>query len=253
MNIIGVTGQIGHGKSTFASLIGECAFSYQQFESGQLVMEVANAWQKQTKAVPAATQAGLNEWIGLLPPILYDILHVDTDAALLEFTLADQAQDASMFDKLYQYAELLKVQPHLLQNEINANVKETYRPLLQWLGGYLVKMVSPGVWYDELIRRIKQAERDGADLAVITGLRFPGDAERVLEARGVVVRIIRAEGEDRDETDPTERERLTIPYQVTVYNDGSMADLAQAACNLHHDLTTGQLQVTYHAAGTAVV
>ncbi|MDB5166301.1 MAG: hypothetical protein JWM37_373 [Candidatus Saccharibacteria bacterium] len=210
-------------------------------------MDVANAWQAATSKLPLPTQDGLNEWIGLLPSIVWDVLHVETDETLLEFTSSDEATDASMFAKLYQYAQMLQEQPQLLRGQVNLDTKETYRPLLQWLGGYFVKMIGPGVWYDEIIRRIKHAEAEGCELVVVTGLRFPGDAERILEVRGIVVRIIRSDAEERDETDPTERERLTIPYQVTIYNDGTLEDLATVASQFYHDLTSGQLQVAYHA------
>jgi len=253
MNIIGVTGQIGHGKSTFARLVGECAFSYQQFESGQVVTEVANAWQAATKMPPQPTQAGLNNWISLLPPIMWDIVHAETDKTLLQFTAGDQQQDPSMFDKLYQYAELVQAQPNLLRETITAENKELFRPLLQWIGGYMVKMVNPGVWYDEIVRRIQRSEAEGHDLAIVTGLRFPGDAERILSARGIIVRVIRNDAPDRDQTDPTEREQLTIPYQVTVHNNGSLAELAEAACRLHKDMSQGQMQVAYYAVEPSVV
>lgn len=247
MLIVGITGQIGSGKTTLADLLVECEDNSVKYESRQLITDVANAWQAATTTIPAATHAGLNQWISLLPDIIKDILHVEADATLLSFTPNDEAQDPAMFDKLYRYVELANAQPNLLRETITLENKELFRTLLQWLGGYLVKMIGPGVWYDEIIRRLKELEAQGCKLAIVAGLRFPGDAERIMEAGGTVVQIVRPNTEWRDQTDPTERERAILPFQITVNNNGSLAQLAMLALRLYTNLSNGQLKAVYNA------
>lgn len=247
MLIVGISGQIGSGKSTFSDLLSECEENSASYESRQLVTDVANAWQTATTTPPTATNDGLNQWISLLPPIIKDYLHAEADATLLSFTPNDEAQDPAMFEKLYKYAELVNAQPNLLRQTIGLANKEVYRPLLQWLGGYLVKMIGPGIWYDEIIRQLKKLDEEGCKLAIINGLRFPGDAERVISAGGTVIRILRPGAEWRDPTDPTEREQAMLPYQITVNNNGSVADLAKVALKLYNDLSNSQPQPSYEA------
>ncbi len=78
MIIIGMTGPIGHGKSTFADALAEMEPSTVHLESSLVIAEVANAFQKALTDIPDPYNVErLNNWLRCLPPILAEIIHVN--------------------------------------------------------------------------------------------------------------------------------------------------------------------------------
>src|SRR6185369_10078642 len=76
MVIIGMTGPIGHGKSTFAKALLELEPTAKHFESSLIVAEVANALHSSTNKLPDQSDIdSVNNWLRPLPSILLETVH----------------------------------------------------------------------------------------------------------------------------------------------------------------------------------
>jgi hypothetical protein len=192
MQIIGITGPIKHGKSTFADALAGQVPASVHLESSQIITEVTNAFHEVMPVPPEQNNIKwMNTWLEKLPPILKDVVHVDCDYDQISFTEADVYDKPMEYQKLFEHSINLAKNPHMANLMINNTNKESYRPMLQWLGGYLVQRVSPGIWYNEIVARSKQAELEGAQLCTVAGLRFPTDAQILREAGAVISEIYR--------------------------------------------------------------
>lgn len=249
MVIIGLTGPIGHGKSSFADYLAHLEPTSLHFESFQVIAEVAIAMHSALSDVPDAYNvASLNNWLHCLPSILADVVHVECSFKDIELQQAIIEQHPIEYQKLILHVENLARTPDLLKQPINSENKENYRPILQWLGGYLVQKIDVGLWYNEVIRRINAASTAGAQLCIVGGLRFPNDAA-ILRANGaIIVELSRPGHLQSDTLDPTERERLNIKADCTILNNGSLADLEKFAQHFLDDLKAKKLDKTYHTA-----
>lgn len=249
MVIIGITGPIGHGKSSFANYLVNLEPSALHFESFQIVAEVASAMQKALSDIPDAYNvASLNNWLHCLPSILSAVTHTECTFKDIELQQTSIEQHPIEYQKLIMHVENLARDPELMRQTITAENKEYYRPLLQWLGGYLVQRVDPGIWYNEIVRRIHAASTAGAKLCVVGGLRFPNDVA-VMRAEGaIIVELSRPGHLQSDTLDPTERERQNIKADCSIMNNGSLADLEKFAERFLLDLRANKLDKTYHAA-----
>lgn len=247
MVILGLTGPIGHGKSTFADVLLKLEPSSLHFESFQVVAEVANAMHKALTQIPDPYNVNsLNEWLHFLPGILNDVTHVECPFKTIELQQEIIEQHPIEYQKFIMHVENLKRQPNMLHQAITAENKEMYRPFLQWLGGYLVQKVDAGIWYNELVRRIHAAGTAGAKLCVVGGLRFPSDAA-ILRANGAIIVLVSRPGHlQSDSLDPTERERQNIKPDCTVINNGTLADLQLFASKFLNDLANQKIDQTYH-------
>lgn len=247
MIIAGLTGGIGHGKTTFADLLAGQSGHARHVESSELIAEIATSLRSEQLNHPAPDDiSAINTWLAPLAEIVRLQVHASIDPADLTLTTKRLAEHPEYFDKLFEYLRQVQTQPSLASVEITNETKEAFRPLLQWLGGYLVIMVGPGVWYDEIIRRIGHLRQ--VDLVTIGGVRYPGDAERIRNAGGYIVAIERPGQATQDATDLTERQRSLITPDATVINDASLAALATCAQQVHTDLGLRQLQKRYLAS-----
>lgn len=247
MIILGMTGPIGHGKTTFAAALTKIEPSTVHLESSLVIAELANAWQAtlETPFDPYDINA-LNDWLRKLPGLIENMLQVKCsyDDLRLDPDLVDE--HPIEYQKLILHAENLRRNFTLAHQQINIENKETYRPLLQWLGGYLVGHVDKGIWYNELVRRAKAAEANGAKLCIIGGLRFPSDAAIVREAGGIIVKVYRPGHLQNDMLDPTERERENIRVDTTIMSNGTIEDVNKCAIEFMNDIKKNELQVLYH-------
>lgn len=249
MVILGLTGPIGHGKSSFAEYIARMEPTSLHFESFQIVAEVANAMHKALNDVPDAYNvASLNNWLHCLPSILADVVHVECSFKQIELQQAVIEQHPIEYQKLILHVENLGRNPELMKHQITAGNKENYRPLLQWLGGYLVQKIDPGIWYNEIVRRIHAASTAGAQLCVVASLRFPNDAAIMRAAGAIIIELSRPGHLQSDTLDPTERERLNIKPDCSILNNGSLADLEKFCEHFLSDLKAGKLDRIYHTA-----
>ena len=175
MIIIGMTGPIGHGKSTFAKAVKSFEDSTIRFESSLIIAEVANALHAATSNLPDRYDVeSINQWLKPLPDILREIVHEKCTSKQIEIDQGDAERHPIEYDKLLLHIENLHRNPSLLHQKITGENKEAYRPILQWLGGYMVKKVGADIWYKEIIRRVKLSENHGYKICIIGGLRFPG-------------------------------------------------------------------------------
>lgn len=247
MTIIGLSGSIGSGKTTLADYLAEEAQPAGHWESWQLIAEIAEALRNQDIKHPTPDDSqAIIAWLQLLPKIISDVCHKQIAFSQLQLTEAELQKSPKRYAKLQDYLGLMQADPHLTRMPITEENKESFRPLLQWLGGYLAATCGGDIWYGEIIRRIRQTS--GLHLAIIGGVRFLADAECIKAAGGINLGVVRPDLPAKDERDPTERERKRITVDVTIYNDGNLRDLRSCAKRLSKDLVHGSLRTVYRAA-----
>lgn len=249
MVIVGVTGGIGHGKTTFSDYLARQAKKHHHWESWEVVAEVANTLRHENPDHPAPNNiAGINAWLAPLAEVITTCAHCQADFTQIALTPEKLKGNPLHFAKLFEYLEQMQATPELQGIEITNENRQQLRSILQWLGGYLVKTVDEGIWYDEIVRRIHQAESQDLELATVGGVRFPGDAERLRNAKGYIIEIKRPGLEEKDKQDLTERERDLITPDATVINDGTLEQLQQCANKIYADLKLRQLAKNYKAS-----
>ncbi len=248
MIIIGMTGPIGHGKSTFASALKKIIPAAQHFESSLIVAEVADALHASSKDIPSRDDLDkINNWLKPLPSILLSTVHAKTSFEQIKISADDVNLHPVEYEKLFLHIQNLKANPDLLKHQITKENKESYRPILQWLGGYLVKKIDPGIWYKEIVRRIHNEKSTGNALCIVGGLRFPTDAQILHQAGGIIVKVYRPGHLEYDKLDPTERERENIKVDTTIISNGTVDDLNNCAERILQDIHANKLQKTYYA------
>jgi len=248
-----MTGPIGHGKSTFAKAVTQLEPSSIRFESSMIIAEVANALHGSLQQIPNRDDiASINGWLRSLPVILLQTVHVRCNYDQVKLSLSDIDLHPIEYEKLLLHVENLARDPSLARHEITKENKETYRPFLQWLGGYLVKKVDPSIWYKEIIRRVYDAQSSGHKVCLIGGLRFPTDAIYVRQAGGIIIRVYRPDHLQYDKLDPTERERDNIRPDTTIISNGTIKDIDHLARIVLDDILGDRLQKIYYAAGTNI-
>ncbi len=244
-----MTGPIGHGKTTFADAMTAMEPSTVHFESSLIIAEVANALQAALTDIPDPYNVDrLNNWLRALPAILLEIVHVRCTFEQIKLDQTAMEEHPIEFQKLILHVENLQRKPELMNQQIDKENKESYRPLLQWLGGYLVQRIDSGIWYNEIVRRIRQAAAAGCQLCIVGGLRYPTDAAILRGAGAIIVKVYRPGHLQSDMLDPTERERQNIQVDCTIMSNGSVADVSKFAENFYKDLKANKLQSLYHTA-----
>lgn len=248
MHIVGLTGAIGSGKTTFGNFLGAAAKRHLHLESSSLVIEVANELHLHNPAPFPKTDnlEELNEWLSVLPPILERQLHRLVDWDTIKIVESDTLKNPENYQKLLEYIALLNAKPALQNESISVDNKAQHRPILQWLGGYLAKRVSGDIWYCELIRR-GGIDQD-IDLLTLGGVRFPADTAVIREQGGLIIGLVRPSLEAQDATDVTERERSLITPDTLIHNDGSVEQLQQLAEQVYAEISANDYRREYFAS-----
>mgnify|MGYP000216833830 CR=1 FL=1 len=238
MVIVGITGPIGHGKTTLANFLAQQDATSQQAETSQVIAEVADRLNKffVWEAPSELDLSSVNRWLSHLPGILESVTHTKIDHSKLVLLEQDIKAHKADYEKLWDYIYAARHNPKLLTEHIVAENKTAYRSLLQWIGGYCVTHVNTGIWYNELIRRAHVAETQGCRLFIIGGVRFPSDADIVHQAGGKIIRIVRPGAIEQDKADPTERDRVKIAYDTTITNNGNLDELMHLSMQVYGDL-----------------
>jgi hypothetical protein len=246
MIVIGLTGPIGHGKTTFATALEHIEPHVRHFESSEVIAEVADAWhQTLDVAIDPASPESLNHALQSLPEV---VQHVAGIACTFEQIRLDPDQLASHpveYEKLLLHAAALQANPQLAARTVTEENKESYRPILQWLGGYLVARVDKGIWYKEIARRIERSRSEGCGLAIVGGLRYPNDAAILRQCNAKILKIYRPDYGQEDALDPTERDRNAITVDATIVNDGTLEQLVPCAKQVLKDIRDNSLRGSY--------
>lgn len=249
MIILGMTGPIGHGKSTFAKAIKELEPTTVHLESSLVIAEVANAMHDVLNGIPDPYDVeSLNNWLRSLPAILLEHMGVHCTFEQLRLDQSHIEQHPVEYQKLIMHVENLRRDPGMAKHQITKENKENYRPFLQWLGGYLVEKVKQTIWYDEILRRIYDAQSHGSQLCIVGGLRYPSDAAAIRHAGGIIIKVYRPGHLQNDMLDPTERERDNIPVDCTIMSNGSVEDVKRTTIKVLDDIKNNRLASLYQTA-----
>lgn len=249
MIIFGMTGPIGHGKSTFAEALVAIEPASKRFESSLIISEVVNALHATTTKIPDRDNLdSINEWLRPLPSILLETVHAHCTFDQIKLQDDEIARHPVEYSKLLLHIDNLTRQPELLKQEITRENKESYRPILQWIGGYMPQKVDPAIWYKEIVRRVYEAQDQGCKLCIIGGLRFPTDAAQVRQAGGKIIKVYRPGHIQYDMLDPTERERDNIQVDSTIASNGTVEDVGRCAVQVLDDARNNRLQTYYQTA-----
>lgn len=249
MIVIGLTGPIGHGKSTFADALKKLEPSTVHLETSLVVADVANAMHDVLTEIPDPYDVdALNNWLRSLPAILLEHLQIRCTFEQLQLDQASIEQHPIEYQKLIMHVENLKRNPALAKQQISHDNKETYRPFLQWLGGYLIQRVSQTIWFDKISKQVYSARAKGYKLCIIGGLRYPSDATVIRNTGGIIIKVYRPSHLQNDMLDPTERERDNIKVDCTIMSNGTFDDVTRCAAQILKDLRNGTLEGLYHTA-----
>lgn len=250
MQIIGITGAIGHGKTSLAKSFLRQVKGSKHTESSYLISRVANELNKHylTSQPRIDDLASINAWLSNLPDILRDVAHYEKEIPPIRVEQQHLLDKDPDFQKLGEYIRTVTENHALIAQDITEDNKESYRPILQWLGGYVTKHISPTLWYDELLRLGNQVEAEGCPLFVIGGVRFPSDGQVIHNAGGKVVAIERPNMKHQDKNDPSEAYRAMVPVDTTIFNDGALGALDHVVITVWKDLQNDDLQSRYQAS-----
>ena len=130
MIIVGLTGGIGHGKTTFANLLASQAKTSRHYETWELVAEVGAALRNAGGRHPAPNDIpAINRWLSALTDIIASHLHVIVSYESLKITRAKVAKNPDHFVKLFAYLQSVHEDVIRDHDEITAETKELFRPL----------------------------------------------------------------------------------------------------------------------------
>lgn len=249
--ILGITGAIGSGKSTFSEFLAAAEPHAAIYESREIITEVAEQFNKALASelhfeVADDDAEVINQAMIWLTELINEQLHVEVTWTQLALTKHRLAMHPEFYEKLFVHLKNLREQPALANARITKANKEQFRPLLQWLGGYLVAAVSKTIWFDEIFRRIDRYDMD-KKLIIINGLRYPADAEMVRSNSGLIIGLERP-GQDAELTDVTEASRNQIKPDCIVYNTGTLPQLKATAQQLVEDAMISALKPAYRTA-----
>lgn len=249
MYIFGLTGPIGHGKSTFSDALHTLLTPFVHFESSEIISEVADKLHESLSSIPNRDDiTAINNWLSVLPQILSQLFQVSCEHNDIFLTPENVAKHPIEYEKLFLHLDNLAQDPKMVKTKITPENKESYRPILQWLGGYLTQKIDPGIWYNEIARRLKELDAGQFKLCTVAGLRYPEDVAILRREDAKIIKVYRPGFLQYDKLDPTERERDNIKPDITIVSDSDKAAITRCASQFVQDLEAGTLSDIYYAS-----
>lgn len=246
MLTIALTAPQKHGKSTFSELVHEIEPTSFDIETSTVISEVADAFHAEMPIPPEENNIEwMNKWLKILPEILQKTVHVDTTYENLRFSRNDVEADIKHYEKFFWHSVALAKNPELAEHKITPENKSAYRPILQFLGAYLIKSVSKTIWTDEIYRRVDVAKEQGAKVATVGGLRYLTDERAARQYGATIIDIFRPGMPELDLNDPTERERSKITPDIRVTNNGDKSEYKVVIKDIMNDLSAGKPKSLY--------
>lgn len=249
--ILGITGDIKHGKSTFARHMQQInPNAHVHYETGEYVTKFGDAFNTVYKDLPADDDIKrINQTFEQLDSNfnqLFPASVVRANKLLLDHS-AIEVHPGQEESDLSKWLHNLHSDPTLVEQPIAAGDKDLYRPFLQWLGNHFVTRVHPNIWFREIF---KDVQKNGTDkeLILVGGVRYPRDATFVRSnGTGTIGKIIEIErpGLVSDTTSPSEIRRREIKADVRIINNGTEADLGELCLRFYDDLRNGTLEPAY--------
>jgi energy-coupling factor transporter ATP-binding protein EcfA2 len=248
--LIGITGAIGSGKSTVAEFLGQLVQNHAHYEMSGPIVEVANRFNQLLEAElnfeTTDTDIELvNQVLIWIPDVISEHLHRDVTWTQLAINPKDMRIHPELYEKLLIYIARVRENPAVAEKTITTENKNDYRDLLQWIGGYFMTKISPIVWTEEVFRRIDIHEQF-RELILFSGIRSLSNAESVRQHKGRILRVTRPD-EQKVVNDITEAERDQIMPDITVVNNGSLAQLQLVLENVWNDIAAGKPKKEYKA------
>lgn len=248
--ILGITGNIGSGKSTLSNMLLPLEPKHALYETGQIIAELANEFNQfmadeLTLGQNTKDEDIINQVLTPFTDTINEFLHKNVTWNQLALTKQRVAEHPQNYVKIFEYLKTVKNDPLLLQQLITAENKDDYRALLQWIGGYLIATVHQTIWTDEVFRRISKYDAD-KKMIVINALRYPADANVVRRRGGRIIEISRPSLQ-ADTNDITEEQRNHIKPDIKVLNNGTLAQLQQAVEKMWFDISISQAKKEYKA------
>jgi len=249
MRLFGITGPIGHGKTTLANVLMALESRAVHIEPSDIISEVANEWfatfPKELLVYPIDYQL-LNQWTTDLATVVsHQIKYVDPNQ--LRITHDQVLGESKYYFKLFMYINLIRqgvipfAEPIVLAN------KDKHRNILQWIGGFLVHRADRGIWFDHIERLLKKAEADGAKLGIVGGVRYPYDAKVIRRNQGIIIQLLRADLPERELADITEEHRREIKVDTTIISNFRQEALNELVKAFYNDALVGDLLPTYNS------
>jgi hypothetical protein len=250
MHVVGISGPIESGKTTFADLlVGTDPDHTAHLETSTVVMELCNEFNAALALQPVPFDAvqSTNRLLPSLLPTLSAYSGKQLGIADINVNQADIQNNPIWYDKLFKYYDDIAAQPELIGQTITAQNKPSYRALMQWLGGYfLYRLADPVMWYRELSKRIASFDRS-VDFVALTALRQPAEADYIHSDLTGLIIMMQRPNISADANEVTEKRIAQIKPDITVINNGSVADLKKIAAVVLSDIKTHTYKSSYSA------
>lgn len=249
MHVFGITGPIGHGKSTLANAMMKLEQPSIHIETSMIISAVANEWfatfPKELLIDPIDYHI-LNRWMADLARVLSQQIR-NVEPSALAISHEQVITESKYYYKLFMHLNLMRQGVIPIGEAITEANKDKHRTILQWLGGFLVERVDPGVWYEEIENRLKSAAKEGVKLAVVGGLRYPYDAEVIRRNGGIIIKLVRADLPERELADITEEHRAEIKADTVIVSDAKPSALDELVKAMFQDFIMGDLLPKYNS------